>query len=40
MAEKFRPKQKEEWNKDDGKGPIRYSTFNEIVKGEDNGKRK
>ena len=31
--------QREEWDKDDGKGPIRYSTFNEIVKGEDNGKR-
>jgi hypothetical protein len=31
MAEKFRPKQEEEWTKDDGKGPIRYNTFKEII---------
>ena len=31
MAEKFKPKQEEEWTKDDGKGPIRYKTFKEII---------
>ena len=31
MAEKFKP---EEWDKDDGKGPIRYNTFKEIIKDE------
>ena len=31
MAEKFKPKQEEEWDKNDGKGPIRYNTFKEII---------
>jgi len=31
MAEKFRPKQEENWDKDDDKGPIRYNTFKEMT---------
>ena len=34
MAKKFRPKQEEEWDKDNGEGPIRYHTFKEIVEDE------
>ena len=30
MAEKFRPKQEEEWTKDDGKGLIRYNTLEKL----------
>ena len=31
MAKKFRPKKNEEWDKDDGKGKVRYHTFKEII---------